>query len=39
MNTHSKKKIDPFATDCTFRDMIFHNHNHHYNISRMDSVA
>ena len=36
--TQSTAKIDPFKTDCTFRDLIIHNHNHHYNLARYDTV-
>ena len=36
--TRSKSKGDPWATDCTFRDLVIHNHNHHYNLARHDTV-
>ena len=28
--------LAPFGTSCVFRDCIFHNHNHLYNLARYD---
>jgi len=30
---------NPFLTNCKFRETVFCNHNHHYNISRSDILA
>ena len=30
---------NPFLTHCKFRETIYANHNHHYNIARQDILA
>lgn len=39
MSTPYVPRKNPFLTNCKFRETIFANHNHHYNISRHDILA